>query len=78
VVLTFGASWKAIRPPNEEIDDHLMEFTSHVEPRAAEWCAIERGEDVPELDLRIAAGSAIRSGNDVREASDHQGKRTVS
>jgi hypothetical protein len=55
-----------------------MEFTSHVEPRAAEWCAIERGEDVPELDLRIAAGSAIHSGNDVREASDHQGKRTVS
>jgi hypothetical protein len=53
-------------------------FTSHVEPRATEWCAIERGEDVPELDSRIAAGSAIRSSNDVREASDHQDERTES
>ena len=53
-------------------------FTGSVEPRASELCAIARGEDVPELDARIAASSAAITGEDNSGASDHQSDRTVS
>jgi hypothetical protein len=71
IELSFGRS-SIPKGPNEKY------HTSHVEPRAAELCAVARGEAVPELDSKILAGSAISARNNVREASDHQGNGTVS
>ena len=52
-------------------------FTGHAEPRADDWLAIGRGDDMAELDARIAAGSAIRSKDRNREDSSDEGDRTV-
>ena len=47
-------------------------YTGHAEPTAAEWNAISMGQPVPELDARIAAGSARRSRGETGDAAAQQ------
>lgn len=51
-------------------------YTSHVEPRAAEWAAIRRGEPVPDLDAKISSFTRPPE-NDSGESPVHQQENDV-